>query len=357
MSMLENLREFFFMDSPTLQTGREATLVGFSVAASALMVLLLGVNLYQGRHLAALVNALLILVLIPVALALRRGRPAPRPFKYVLLPTMLGIALGLDSGSIQGALWSFPALLLCHFAMRRRAAFYCSLTLWTLTGLLTGLNFGADTAVRVCATLLLCWVMINSALNALARMHDELAHQASTDPLTGALNRRQLDLALGELVKRVRRRPVPASIMLIDVDNFKQINDRLGHAVGDQVLTGLVKLLAERKRTADSLYRLGGEEFLLLAPDTVGPDASVLAEQLRALIEKAELIKGLRVEVSIGVSECRSDQSPEEWLEFADQALYRAKEKGRNRVENSVFSDSAFNSTASPHAAASGGGH
>lgn len=191
----------------------------------------------------------------------------------------------------------------------------------------------------------LTWVMINIVLSVLHEAHRNLQLQASTDPLTGALNRRQLDLALGELVKRARRRPVPASIMLIDVDNFKQINDQLGHAVSDQVLTGMVKLLTERKRTADQLFRVGGEEFLLLAPDTVGADASLLAEQLRVKIEQTELFEGLRVEVSMGVAECRTDQLPKEWLEQADNALYRAKELGRNRVESSNFSDSAFQLT------------
>lgn len=274
--------------------------------------------------------------------ALRRGWPVPWPFKYLLLPALVGMALSLQSGSIQGALWSFPALLFCHFALSRRVAFYSSLGLWLLTVGLSWIYLNAEAGLGLGAALLVCWVMANGILNALLHVHEELLRDARTDPLTGALNRRELDGALGQLTNRARRRSVPASIVLIDIDNFKQINDRLGHAMGDQVLIGIVKLLTERKRTADFLYRLGGEEFLLLTPDTTGPDASFLAEQLRALVEKGNFVEGLQVQVSIGVSECRTDQSSEEWLEYADQALYRAKEGGRNRVETSVFSDSAF---------------
>lgn len=252
------------------------------------------------------------------------------------------LLLSIPSGSIQGALWSFPALLFCHFALSRRAALYASLGLWLLTVVLSCFYLDIKTGLGLGAALLICWIMANAILNALHRMHEELLREARTDPLTGALNRRELDMALSQLTNRARRRSVPASIILIDIDNFKQINDRLGHAAGDQVLVGIVKLLTERKRTADSLYRLGGEEFLLLTPDTTGPDASFLAEQLRALVEKGNFVEGLQVQVSIGVSECRTDQSSEEWLENADQALYRAKEGGRNRVETSVFSDSAF---------------
>ena len=176
---------------------------------------------------------------------------------------------------------------------------------------------------------------------------DGLIHHAldteSLDPLTGALNRRQMDTALAELDRRARGRAVAASILLIDIDNFKQINDLRGHDAGDLVLTGLVKLISARKRAVDSLYRIGGEEFLLLLPDTNAAAASAVAEQLRALIEDSPLVRDHQVTISIGVAECESGYSPEQWLKAADIALYRAKDKGRNRVENSTFGDAAAN--------------
>jgi diguanylate cyclase (GGDEF)-like protein len=355
MNPLRFLYTFAFRDSESMQQDRERIMGQVSAVTCVVMAPFLFYSLSQGRYLQSSAACILMAMLVVDLLALRRGARPPVPFPWLFLPILIATSVTVATLGVIGAFWGYPALIICHFVLNRRTAFFCSLLLIVAITALMAHYVSVDLALRVAATQVMTWVMINIVLNVLHEARRDMQLQATTDPLTGALNRRQLDLALGELVKRARRRPVPASIMLIDIDNFKLINDRLGHAVGDQVLTGLVKLLAERKRTSDSLYRLGGEEFLLLAPDTVGSAASALAEQLRAMIEKAELFKGLRVEVSIGVSECRTDQSPDEWLELADQALYRAKERGRNRVENSVFSDSAFKITGSPHAALSAG--
>ncbi len=342
MNPVQFLHAFAFGDSEMMQRDRERIMGQFAAVSCVVLAPFLVYGLWQGRYLQSLFGGVLLAMLLVDVLALRRGAAPPVPFPWLFLPILAATSVTVATQGVIGALWSYPALIICHFVLTRRTAFFCALLLVVAITALTAHYASTDLAFRVGATQVMTWVMINIVLNVLNEAHRNMLLQATTDPLTGALNRRQMDLALGELVNRARRRPVPASIMLIDVDNFKQINDRLGHAVGDQVLTRLVTLLAERKRAADSLYRMGGEEFLLLAPDTVGPDASVLAEQLRALIEQTELVEGLKVEVSIGVTECRTDQSPAEWLEIADQALYRAKESGRNRVENSEFSDSAF---------------
>ena len=345
MDLIGALNRFFFHDNDALRSQRSRILGHMSVAFSFLLVPFLVFHVVQRNFLLAAISLLMLLAFAAAASAIARGRPVPLPFDWLLLPALAGIGILMDAVGVQGALWSYPALVYCQFALSRRMGFAAAVLLVLGTGLYAAHLNEPSLGWRIAATLLLLWLMVASAQRVLAQAHDELLSQASTDPLTGALNRRQLDLALGQLVNRARRRSVPASIVLIDIDNFKQINDRLGHAAGDQVLIGIVKLLTERKRTADSLYRLGGEEFLLLTPDTAGPDASYLAEQLRALVEKGNFVDGLQVQVSIGVSECRTDQSAEEWLECADQALYRAKEGGRNRVETSAFSDSAFKLT------------
>lgn len=342
MKQTAALGRFFFHDSDALRAQRSRVLGHLSVVFALLLAPFLLFHIVQRNVLLAALSLLMVAVLAAAARALVRGRPVPLAFDWLMLPALAGIGVLMATVGVQGALWSYPALLFCQFALGRRMAFVASVLLVLGTSLYAAHLSEPSLGWRLAATLLLLWLMTTSALRVLALAHEELLGQASTDPLTGALNRRQLDLALGELVKRARRRPVPASIMLIDIDNFKQINDRLGHAVGDQVLVGLVKLLNERKRTADTLYRLGGEEFLLLTPDTAGIDASIFAEQLRRRVENTNVIDGISVQISIGVSECRTDQMPEEWLELADQALYRAKEGGRNRVENSSFSDSAF---------------
>ena len=343
MNLTGALNRFFFHDSAALRAQRSRILGHMSVAYVLLLTPFLLFHVVQRNVLMAAINLLMIAAFAGAARALARGRSVPLSFDWLLLlPALVGIGVLMETVGVQGALWSYPAMVFCQFALGRRMGFAAAVLLVLGTGLYAAHLSEPSLGWRVAATLLLLWLMIASALQVLAQAHDELLSQASTDPLTGALNRRQLDLALGELVNRARRRPVPASIVLIDIDNFKQINDRLGHAAGDQVLIAMVKLLNQRKRAADTLYRIGGEEFLLLAPDTAGIDASTFAEQLRRRVESTEMIDGVGVQISVGVSECRTDQAPEEWLELADQALYRAKEGGRNRVENSSFSDSAF---------------
>lgn len=159
-----------------------------------------------------------------------------------------------------------------------------------------------------------------------------LQEQAVTDPLTGAFNRRQLDIALASAVERRHRTGERASILLFDVDRFKDVNDAFGHAEGDRVLKALVALVERRFRKLDLLFRAGGEEFVLMLPGTTFPDAFGVAEELRALVLAAALIPEWQISISVGVAELALNESARIWIEEADTALYRAKRAGRNRV-------------------------
>jgi len=159
-----------------------------------------------------------------------------------------------------------------------------------------------------------------------------LQQQVVTDPLTGAFNRRQLDVALAAAVERRRRTGERASMLLIDVDRFKNVNDAFGHAEGDRVLTALVALVDRRVRKLDQLFRAGGEEFVLLLPATRFGDAFSVAEELRALVADAALLPRGHLSISVGVAELAIEQSVRTWIDEADAALFRAKRAGRNRV-------------------------
>ena len=168
-------------------------------------------------------------------------------------------------------------------------------------------------------------------------MERELRRLATTDPLTGAHNRRHfLSCAVTEL-ERAQRYGNPLAMLMLDVDFFKSINDRYGHAVGDEALRALVTTLSRQLRDIDVIGRLGGEEFAVMLPETSLAGALVTGERLRAAIEDLclELEDGqtLSFTVSMGVA-CpnAADLSPESVLGRADQALYRAKAGGRNRV-------------------------
>lgn len=159
-----------------------------------------------------------------------------------------------------------------------------------------------------------------------------LEELAITDALTGAFNRRHLDASLAIAVERRRRTGERASLVLFDVDRFKEVNDAIGHAGGDRVLAALAALVTQRLRRMDLLFRTGGEEFALLLAGARFGDALRVAEDLRARVAEARLIDERPVSISVGVSELGPDQCVGSWLAETDAALYRAKRAGRNRV-------------------------
>ena len=168
-------------------------------------------------------------------------------------------------------------------------------------------------------------------------VHNSLK-MAVTDPLTGLYNRRYAMPHMAALMERSDEDANPLSAALLDIDRFKAINDSYGHGVGDEVLKEFAKRVRQSVRGVDLTARIGGEEFLVVMPETSQSAASVVAERLRANIagqpfKVSHEVGQIDVTVSIGVSAARStDETPEKLLERADVALYRSKNDGRNRV-------------------------
>ncbi len=154
-----------------------------------------------------------------------------------------------------------------------------------------------------------------------------------TDKLTGLYNRRKLDELLDEELIRARHYEVAVSIILLDIDHFKRVNDTYGHGVGDDVLVGMAKLLRENSRDADALGRLGGEEFVVVCRHSNAADCLVAAVKLREAIAAHHFPGVGQVTSSLGIASCRTDDTAATLLARADAALYRAKSAGRNRVE------------------------
>jgi diguanylate cyclase (GGDEF)-like protein len=171
---------------------------------------------------------------------------------------------------------------------------------------------------------------LNQALQLETR---ELAGQARTDPLTGALNREGLrDYLMKQWQSDISQEPVMA-IIFADLDHFKKINDGYGHAVGDEVLQQFVRLVQSEIRTSDRLARWGGEEFLIVCPKTESHQGFALAEKLRAAVTGNRWPRELQVSCSFGVATYAEGEDFSDTIKRADQALYQAKGNGRNRVE------------------------
>jgi len=167
-------------------------------------------------------------------------------------------------------------------------------------------------------------------------LQDLLIEHARIDPLTGLPNRRALDERLQQEWARLLRHGGHLSVIMADLDNFKRVNDRFGHPAGDEVLCQVARLLADGCRESDTPARYGGEEFVVVAPETTAQAATVFADRLRTSICARPLeVRGKAVEVtaSFGVADNEGPKSPEELVQAADEALYRAKSAGRNCVK------------------------
>jgi diguanylate cyclase (GGDEF)-like protein len=178
-------------------------------------------------------------------------------------------------------------------------------------------------------------VRVRSALR-MQQLVQMLAQRAQIDGLTGLWNRTFFDRRWAEEHARCARHGHAMSIALLDLDHFKSINDSFGHPAGDMVLQGVAKVLQRESRQSDLACRYGGEEFVLLMPDTPAADAATVCERIRVAVEACRWprVPMLRLTVSIGVAGASSSApvSAEQWVEATDHNLYTAKRNGRNRV-------------------------
>ncbi|MEJ6003501.1 sensor domain-containing diguanylate cyclase [Paucibacter soli] len=173
---------------------------------------------------------------------------------------------------------------------------------------------------------------LSQAQHELQAKNRELERLAITDALTGLYNRRYLDMVLERELRRAQRYGTELSVILLDLDHFKHINDRYGHQLGDQVLVSVAALLRTRLRDSDVAGRWGGEEFLIICASTSEPGASAVAEQVRRHVAGLPLPQRGHCSASFGVAQLREGETAAGLLARADAALYRAKQSGRNRV-------------------------
>jgi len=190
---------------------------------------------------------------------------------------------------------------------------------------------------------LLCYLgyVFSGYIKQSSEKQNMLFNQATTDALTGLINRREFNKRIIEEISRAKRHKSSLTLALFDIDYFKKINDTYGHSTGDKLLKELAELVISRTRECDIVARYGGEEFALILPETNQNEAYELLERLRMMIECHNFCSSLypiKATISVGLAEFAvNDDSPEELFERADKALYRAKRSGRNCVECAPF--------------------
>jgi diguanylate cyclase (GGDEF)-like protein len=318
---------------PLLASYREKLYYAFAVAG-VLTLLPVAIETYsQGRYALAGATTVVAILFVVNAVALAGHRSPPIPLLLIALPSIAAIAIAVYGQSLFGILCAYPAALMFQFMFAQRTANIVNAVLLVLVVAFAGAWIGGLPTLAVAVTLGLTMMFSNIFASFAHRLRTELEEQAITDPLTGAYNRRELDRHLDEAVERRKRHGVTATLLALDLDHFKTINDRFGHAVGDLVLRNVVMAIEQRVRRLDVLFRTGGEEFLVLLPHPPLSRAALVAESLRTTIAGAAAHGDRRITASIGVAEVAPTDDRESWLRRGDQALYQAKEAGRDRVE------------------------
>lgn len=272
------------------------------------------------RYLSALVLAAMVAGAVPVL------APVKAAFRVYAVTMVGGVALMTFASATSAVDWVFGLMILIFLGGVLRSANLLHDTLTESMSLVMekgGLVQHLERAKEAA----------EGANRELQKTLVELDRIASTDRLTAAWNRRHLEEAVLAEMDRLKRYDQPLSQLVIDIDFFKRINDTYGHTVGDEVLVELASVVRATLRVADSLTRWGGEEFIVLCPNTALDTAAVLAERLREQVSNAIFPGVGKLTISIGVAECLTHESWEQWFARADHALYRAKANGRNQVQ------------------------
>ncbi len=170
-------------------------------------------------------------------------------------------------------------------------------------------------------------------LDRIGELQRQLESAARTDELTGLPNRRVLFEVLAQEIERARRRDAKLTVVFVDIDQFKRINDRYGHQVGDEVLREAASAIKAGLRTYDIVGRYGGEEFVMVLPDTGAWEGHAVAERIRESVAASVFAGAVRVTISLGVADLAKGMDVDRLLKAADTAVYRAKRAGRNRSE------------------------
>lgn len=315
------------------QDFRLAVVVTFSLCTVIGVLPFAAYRFVQGNWVVGIIDLLVAgLVGLNAGYALRTGRTQG--------PALIGVAI-VCTGALMaslllgrsGLLWTYSSVVASFLLVERRIALGASLALVgsvclfapDFTGIAERMSYLATTSTVGLFAFIFAFQT--------ARQRAQLEALASHDPLTGAGNRRLLERELDAEVMQFERCHQPVALVVLDLDHFKQVNDRFGHEAGDRVLADFAQILRGSLRKLDRLYRMGGEEFVLLLPATQRGGLPIVLDKLQQALREQLRGPGGAVTVSMGAASLHADETWSQWLARADAALYRAKNAGRDRHE------------------------
>lgn len=314
------------------RSNEEYILISLSLGGAIAVTPFAIFRLWHGEWVIGLIDALIVILMSAVGSVVYFRRSIKFCNLVVSIAALLAVTIAIYLKGPTLIYWAYPTMVGVFFILAPRRAIF--LTLLAAAAISATLIYKMEMMIFV---VMMMSLVVNNLFAYIfaSRMHyqkDQLSLLVRRDPLTATGNRRALSEKMDELIASYQRSKQVTSLIVLDVDYFKKINDKFGHAMGDQVLIKLTELINSRIRATDSLYRIGGEEFVILAVGANLQAALGIAEELRTLMECNTLVEDHVVTISLGVAEINDGESADNWLARGDKALYRAKEAGRNRT-------------------------
>jgi diguanylate cyclase (GGDEF)-like protein len=288
-------------------------------------------NFIRGRGLLGLGALVVVGLLAFMARMAQKGRLSN--LSLLLFPPLLAfLLLSVREQGVIGIMWTYPGIFSFYLIFRERWAWLANAIVIVTVGPVAVAELETEIALRAIATLILVSAFSIMAIRVIGRQQEQLEKMAVTDALTGLLNRSLLTPSLEQALAHHRRTGEPATLLSLDIDHFKNVNDTFGHLEGDRVLAGIADVFRGRLRATDQVFRIGGEEFAIALPNTDAEPGHHIAQLLRSAVAGQNLLDSHRVTISVGVAKLGEDDGTESWLARSDRCMYAAKRAGRNRV-------------------------
>lgn len=311
---------------------REAAFRYISLSSLVFLLPLAAFNLFDQRWVLGSFEAFISLVMAAHCWRLFRNNTpiiSAQPMVYLSLIILL---LSFIYGRSSNIYWAPAIVSSFYFMLERPRAIRLNVLFLIAMVPTSWLIMNANHSIMFMLSLVACSACALIFSSVVHRQELRLKYQATIDPLTSAFNRHYLMETLDYNQAMLDRHKIEAAVILLDIDHFKQVNDQYGHLVGDQVLIDVVQLVQQRLRREEKLFRYGGEEFLILLANTNIQQAKIMADQLCKLIREAPILKDRSLTVSCGVSSLYCGENSMSLMKRCDDALYKAKSTGRDRV-------------------------
>lgn len=301
---------------------------------SILVIFPFGINDFvQGRYLiGALILVVICLCVANVWMGLNDKYHEGINILGIVPAIILTISFATYELGVVGSYWAFLGVLSLYFILPEKRAWVANLIFLIIIVPVAWHSLDQAEAVRFIAVISGTSLFASLSVHEISKQNYLLKKLATTDSLTGLYNRTLLQSSLERAIHQSSRTNTAMSLIMLDIDHFKKINDVYGHDVGDRVLALMGEFLRHHFRGSDMVFRIGGEEFLVLVYNTDKRKALGVAEKLRAEVERLELIPDYTVTVSGGVSNFFDGDSWKQWMKQCDENLYIAKASGRNQV-------------------------